>query len=211
VRIQFPCSRRIHSLTIHTGNGPSALILSYVLHGNIPYYIGGHQDTVLDQKLRQTPNLLHVKPDTYCHLQSSLRYSSQALPINVLLDTLLRPSGDTDLESETCIQWRHEPAKAVNHIVIGNAPRAGGQWADNLISASWDIGSLSYAEQLSLPGYSLADHWRVTRKTALPELLRPTRTDISDYYAAYPKAVGIADAIKTSATVSDIVRTPQGT
>lgn len=202
--------QRINWLTPHPGNGPSALILSYILHGNVPYYVGGHQDQTLDQKLRQTPNLLHVKTDTYRHLQSSLRYSSQALPVNVLLDTLLRPYGDTDIGSESCIEWHHEPSSAVSHIVLGNAPRAGGQWADNPISASWDIGALSYAEQLSLPGYSLADHWRVTRKAALPEMLRPTRTDISEYFAAYPAAVGISDATRTSTQVDDVVRTSRG-
>lgn len=154
--------------------------------------------------------MLHVKPDTYRHLQSSLRYSSQALPINVLLDTLLRPYGDTGIGSESCVEWRHEPECAVDHLVLGNAPHAGGQWADNPVSASWDIGALSYAEQLSLPGYSLADHWSRTKETLLPELLRPTRTEIAEYFAEYPKIVGIAGAIRTSTTVDDIVRCSRG-
>ena len=40
-----------------------------------------------------------------------------------------------------------------------DAPRPGGQWAENSVSASWEIGTLSYAEMLSLPGYAYAEHY----------------------------------------------------
>jgi len=165
---------------------------------------------LLDEKLRQSPNLLQVTSDVYGHLRSSIRYSSQALPINILLDTLLRPNGDTGLDSQSCIEWHHEPLRAVPHLVLGNAPRAGGQWADNPVTASWDIGTLSYAEQLSLPGYTFADHWLKAKHELLPELIRPTRRDVAGYLASYPSAVGIEDAVRTSSIVSGISRTSKG-
>lgn len=130
--------------------------------------------------------------------------------MNTLLDTLLRPAGDTDPDARSCITWRHEPSSAVPHLVIGDSPRSGGQWASNPVDASWDIGSLSYADQLSLPGYSLADHWLATKSTPLPPLHRPSRNEVAAYFSAYPTAVSIASHIRTSQTATGITRTSTG-
>ncbi|KKY15819.1 hypothetical protein UCDDS831_g07421 [Diplodia seriata] len=138
--------------TVIVGNGPSALILSYILHGHIPYYARPHHDPLLRAKLESRPNLLDLTPDLYAHFQSSLRYSTQALPVNTLLDTLIRPNADTEIDPESCVDWRYEPDQAVSHVALGNTPDAGGQWTDNPVAANSDIGTLSYAEMLSLPG-----------------------------------------------------------
>lgn len=192
------------------GNGPSALILSYILHGHIPYYIGGHHDTILDAKLEKNPNLLHLTPDLYAHFLSSLRYSTQALPVNTLLDTLIRPNADTELNPKSCVEWRYEPGRAVSHVAIGDTEQVGGQWADNPVSASADIGTLSYAEQLSLPGYSYADHLARSGKQDEPDFVRPSRTEFADYLRAYPEAVRIVDAIHTGLKVEDVYRAGGG-
>lgn len=164
----------------------------------------------MNERLASSPELLHVNTDIFCHLQSSLRYSSQALPVNVLLDSLLRPDGDTTSGSRCCVEWKYDPTRAVPHLVLGEAPEAGGQWADNPVAASWDIGTLSYAEQLSLPGYSIADHWEKVKGEPLPEFSRPSRTDVAGYYAAYPRMVGIGDSITTSMRANDISRSNSG-
>ncbi|OCL11186.1 hypothetical protein AOQ84DRAFT_259851, partial [Glonium stellatum] len=192
------------------GNGPSALILSYILHGHIPYYAGGHHDPILDSKLSSCPSLLNLTPDLYAHFQSSLRYSTQALPINTLLDTLIRPNADTEINPKSCIKWEYTPEKAVSHIAIGDSPYAGGQWAAGPVSPSWDIGTLSYAEMLSLPGYSFPDHYAATRKEPMPDFVRPTRSEVAEYYKAYPAAVGISDAIYNSIHVDRVSRTADG-
>ncbi|KAF9638882.1 hypothetical protein BFW01_g9779 [Lasiodiplodia theobromae] len=196
--------------TVIVGNGPSALILSYILHGHIPYYARPHHDPLLRTKLESRRNLLDLTPDLYAHFQSSLRYSTQALPINTLLDTLIRPNADTEIDPESCVDWRYEPDKAVSHLALGNPPHAGGQWTDNPVSASNDIGTLSYAEMLSLPGYSFADHWKALNGEPLPHFLRPTRKQVAAYYKAYPHAVGIAESILNGAQVSGVSRTPDG-
>ncbi|KAH7406797.1 hypothetical protein DE146DRAFT_405426 [Phaeosphaeria sp. MPI-PUGE-AT-0046c] len=196
--------------TVIIGNGPSALILSYILHGYIPYYLGGHYDAILDAKLRKEPNLLHLTDDLYAHFASSLRYSTQALPVNTLLDTLIRPNADTEVNPTSCIEWRYEPGKAVSHVAIGDTDHAGGQWADNPVSASADIGTLSYAEQLSLPGYSYADHVASIEKQDQCDFVRPSRTDVAGYLRAYPEAVGIADAVFARTRVEDVCRTKDG-
>ena len=201
--------------TVVVGNGPSALILSYILHGNIPYYNPSrpHPDPILHRKLSQSPCLLDIDvTDLTAHFSASrLSYSAQALPINVLLDTLLRPLADTDPgKYDTCVEWRFEEDKSVTHVVLGNTAQAGGQWADNPVSASWDIGALSYAEMLSLPGYSFEDHHWEIHGSKLPEFHRPTRREVAHYLSVYPDAVKIKDAIYTSIEVGDVHRIDNG-
>ena len=202
--------------TVVVGNGPSALILSFILHGNIPYYDpeNGHPDAILHQKLLKLPSLLDIDVgDLTAHFAASrLSYSTQALPVNVLLDTLIRPLADTNPDQyRSCVTWRHEPEKNVAHLVLGNTLRAGGQWADNPIAGSWDIGALSYAEMLSLPGYSLLEHRRRQRNgKRAKEFDRPSRREVAQYLAVYPEMVGISDSIHNNVHVDGISRTPTG-
>jgi hypothetical protein len=176
----------------------------------VPYYVGGHHDSILDAKLNKEPNLLNLTPNLYAHFASSLRYSTQALPVNTLLDTLVRPNADTELNPKSCVEWRYEPDKAISHVAIGDAEHAGGQWADNPVSASADIGTLSYAEQLSLPGYSYADHLAKREKQDQCDFVRPSRNEFADYLKAYPEAVGISDAVFAGTRVDDVHRTRDG-
>jgi len=205
-----------HVDTVIVGNGPSALILSYILHGNIPYYhpTTPHPDPILHKKLSQSPCLLDIAVDDLtAHFGASrLSYSTQVLPVNVLLDTLLRPLADTEPEKyESCIQWRFEPERSVTHIVLGNTADAGGQWAGNPVAASWDIGALSYSDMLSLPGYSFEEHYRSSLNgKAAPQFHRPTRREVAGYLAQYPTKVGINDAVYTNTSVSQIQRTDHG-
>ncbi|MCJ1319570.1 hypothetical protein MMC15_004906 [Xylographa vitiligo] len=208
-----PAPTMIDSVII--GNGPSALILSYILHGYIPYYNASnpHPDPILHSKLVRSPCLLDVNVHSLTeHFQASrLSYSTQTLPINVLLDTLIRPLADTEPGAfGTCVEWRHEPERAVEHAVLGNTAKAGGQWADNPVSASWDIRTLSYAEMLSLPGYSLFDHYKVLRGAQPTEFYRPTRREIASYLAAYPEAVGISGSFRSKSEAKGIIRTANG-
>ena len=204
-----------HVDTVIVGNGPSALILSFILHGNTPYYnpINPHPDSILHRKLTHSPCLLDVHVDdlTAHFAASRLSYSTQALPINVLLDTLIRPLADTDPdESHTRLEWRHETGREVPHVVLGNTAQVGGQWADNPVSASRDTGALSYAEMLSLPGYSFEEHYKKTKGGSVPNYYRPTRREVADYLATYYKEVGIQDSVYTDLEVGDIRRTDIG-
>jgi hypothetical protein len=146
----------------------------------------------------------------YAHFLSSLRYSTQALPVNTLLDTLIRPNADTELNPKSCVEWRYEPDKAISHVAIGDTQQVGGQWADNPVSASADIGTLSYAEQLSLPGYSYADHLGRAEKEDDCDFVRPSRTEFANYLRNYPEAVGISDSVFTSTKVEDVYRIADG-
>jgi hypothetical protein len=141
---------------------------------------------------------------------SSIRYSSQALPINTLLDTLVRPNADTQINSESYIEWRYEPKRAVSHVVLAAAPHAGGQWAERDTHFTDDIGALSYSEMLSLPGYSFEEHYLECYGSELPEFQRPTQAQVATYYAAYPQKASVADTLMNSSKVSRVSRSSKG-
>ena len=205
-----------HIDTVIVGNGPSALILSFILHGNIPYYnpVNAHPDPILHQNLLKLHSLLDIEvAGLTAHFAASrISYSTQALPVNVLLDTLLRPLADTDPgQHQPCVEWRFEPERCISHLVLGNTAKAGGQWADNAIADSWDIGALSYAEMLSLPGYSLTEHRQMKHGRSIEEDFdRPSRREVAEYLAAYPEKVGISGAVHNNTKVVGISRTPTG-
>ena len=137
------------------------MFLSYILHGNVPRYDpvthGPHPDAILHAKLSKGNNAgkpLYDVLDSPAACQyltdhfhaSNLSYSNQALPVNTLLDTLVRPNADTEIgELKSRLQWDRNPAKRVDHIVLGSAPESGGQWTEDPISANWDLGTLRYA------------------------------------------------------------------
>ncbi|KAI9701145.1 MAG: hypothetical protein M1836_001814 [Candelina mexicana] len=203
-----------YDMLIGSGNGPSALILSYLLHGHIPSYNtrNPHPDPILHEKLLRCSELLRSNLWALTdHFASSLRYSSQALPINILLDTLLRPNADTTVaDTESRLKWIYRPDLAIPHVVLGNASRPGGQWVDNPVAASCNVGTLSYAEMLSLPGYSYADHYLRTHDHVLPSFTRPSRRDVADYFAAYPTAVGIEDSVFNHTDIKNVSRDSMG-
>lgn len=78
------------------------------------------------------------------------------------------------------------------------------------MDASPDIGTLSYAEQLSLPGYSYADHLAKQEKEDHCDFVRPSRTEVADYLRAYPAAAGISDAVFAKKRVDGVYRTKDG-
>lgn len=172
-----------------------------------------HPDPILHAKLKDNIDLLRANVDylTEHFYGSRFSYSTQALPVNVLLDTLIRPYGETDeAERKTCVKWMKDPSRTVQHIVVGQPHHAGGQWADNPVKASWDIGALSYAGMLSLPGYSFEEYYLQVHCERPPFYLRPTRRDVAGYFARYPQMVGVTDSIFSGTTVSDVSRTANG-
>lgn len=172
-----------------------------------------HPDHLLHSKLKAAPQLLDADvPSLTEHFAASrLSYSTQALPVNVLLDTLVRPSADVEEgECVTNLRWRYEPDNAVPHLVFGNAPQPGGQWTNDPVARNWNIQTLSYATMLSLPGYSYAEHYRKVTGKDLQAFSRPTRREFADYLRAYPQAVHIDHVFHSSENLTGIVRTENG-
>lgn len=186
------------------------MILSYILHGYIPFYTGKHHDPLLNSKLLKLDHLLQIDSSTYSHFGSSLRYSQQAQPINALLDTLVRPNADTEIDPPSHIEWKFKPQRAIPHVILTDSQRSGGQWTRASGTESDDIATLSYAEMLSLPGYSFKQYFKETHGNAPPDFMRPSRTLVASYYAAYPKAVGIDTSIRLGSHVSNVSRITGG-
>ena len=123
---------------------------------------------------------------------------------------MIRPNADTEINPESCVEWVYQPERAINHVILTSGSDAGGQWVDNPASTNPDIGTLSYSEMLSLPGYSYAEHYELQHNACLPELQRPSRTEVADYFAVYPHAIGIQDSLYPSAHVGSVSRTENG-
>lgn len=80
-----------------------------------------------------------------------MSYSNQALPINVLLDTLIQPNADTEIgEARSRIKWERSSSRRVDHLVLGDAEKAGGQWAEDPIGANRDCETLRLAIIISV-------------------------------------------------------------
>ncbi|PWW80164.1 hypothetical protein C7212DRAFT_159745, partial [Tuber magnatum] len=207
------------------GNGPSALVLSYLLHGNIPTYDsathGPHPDPILHAKLSRYGNrpLFDAIESTracealteHFHATTHMSYSNQALPLNVLLDTLVQPGADTEVGgAKSRLKWTFDERRRIGHVVLGSPKEAGGQWSEDPVSTSWDIETLSYAEMLSLPGYSFREHYRREHGRVMAHLNRPTRREVANYYSMYPRAVGISSEVFSSVYAHRINRTQSG-
>ncbi|KAF8465380.1 hypothetical protein BDZ91DRAFT_776689 [Kalaharituber pfeilii] len=206
--------------TVIIGNGPAALFLSYLLHGHVPYYdpvtSGPHPDQLLHRKLAESASKpLYASlssPEQIRYLTehfsaSPMSYSSQAQRVNVLLDTLLRPNGDIDIgEYKSRIRWVKDESRVVDHVVLGAASSAGGQWSESIVATSSDISTLSYADMLSLPEYTFEKHYEAIYGEPMPPFTRPSRRDVSTYYSVYPAKVGISARIGSNTYVYDVER-----
>ncbi|KAK9472300.1 uncharacterized protein V1510DRAFT_379085, partial [Dipodascopsis tothii] len=200
--------------TLVVGNGPAALFLSYLLSGHVPEYRrdgpgGPHPDTLLDGLLGsgRLDDALLDNADLAEHLTSGNRVlgSAVAATVSSFVDELVAPGIDHDVRgarTKTRVRWRAEPAAAVDHIVVGTSFAPGGQWSDADVS----VRTLSYAEMLSLPGYTFEAFYETKYGQPLPEYLRPLRSDVAEYYSAYARHVGVADRLYTHHTVLSLRR-----
>ncbi|KAK6497391.1 hypothetical protein TWF481_011799 [Arthrobotrys musiformis] len=144
-----------------------------------------------------------------------MSYSTAALPLNTLLDTLLRPLADVDMEdSISRVSWRKTDADVIPHVILGEEPKAGGQWAGDEVwfgdeddeESDNGLKTLSYADLLSLPGYSLSDHYKQKYHKDMDPYYRPTRRLVAEYYATYPRKVGIEDVLFPGTSVTNVER-----
>ena len=120
-----------------------------------PVTYGPHPDPVLHRKLSKLGTLtrlydfLKTPEDIYSLTEhfpaSELSYSTQAQRVNVLLDTLLRPNGDLELgPAKPNVRWVKDDRARADHLVLGVASHAGGQWSENPVATSSDIQTLRY-------------------------------------------------------------------
>lgn len=215
----------LHVNTLVVGNGPSALILSYILHGHIPYYdavtYGPHPDPRLHDLLLPYSAKSKSQPSSQSLLDAVTDkavidymqnvhsfFSADVLPVNLLLDTLIAEDelSFIDLsEKRSRVCWEFTRARAVSHLVVGSASRPGGQWESFVVDGEDDL-ALSYSEMLSLPGYPFTQWYKDTYGSGVEVPLRPRRADVALYYARYPSVVDIDATVRSNCVVSRVTR-----
>ncbi|BFZ54965.1 hypothetical protein PYCC9005_002003 [Savitreella phatthalungensis] len=198
------------------GNGPSALELSFLLHGNVPRYdrTHPHPDMLLHKKLVREKGDRHLYDamkrwrSLTQHFPSNETYTTDAWPVNVLADALIAPADGYDVKDFTCVSFGRCDRYARDHVVFGRAGAPGGQWADCAIEADEEreARTLSYREHLGLLGYTYAQYYLDTFGVAMPQSERPKREEVAGYYAAYADRAGVADSLYNGVDVSLVER-----
>lgn len=175
------------------GNGPVGIVVSFILSGWWPYYKGGHPDAGLDARLRQGKGSL-IARDLH-HLCAGLSGRSDN-PVSLLLDALHHPGADSNRVLPTCLDMRHDPNRAVSHLVLGgDAP--GGSWQ----RMPKGMLSLSPASWLELPGWSLFEWARRRRKWIDPNA-RISRDKVAEYYADFVRRGQLSDRFRSGVRVT---------
>ena len=205
-----------HTDTVIIGNGPSALALSYLLHGNIPSYdqTHPHPDRILHKKLvsRRDHNLydsLRHFDQLVEHFAANETYSTDAWNVNVLVDALLNPAEGYDVKDYTCVKFARCDKFAQDHVVLGRSGEAGGQWAGvgSETVEQRQARTLSYREHLSLFGYTYEDFYRDRYDGAtMPRNARPRRSEVAEYYRQYAVKAEIDDALYNDIEVERVER-----
>ncbi|XP_050671598.1 oxidative stress-induced growth inhibitor 1-like [Leptidea sinapis] len=139
----------IYKEVVVIGNGPSGLVTSFMLAGNVPYLKEIPEDLPIDEMLKARLSNLPPGQNLYetdlLELADGLEGRSQN-PIPLLLDNLLRPCADLGIQADPLIEWRFDANKEIEHVVLGRgAP--GGSWH----TFPPDVRTLSPAAWLTLP------------------------------------------------------------
>ena len=129
------------------GNGPSAITLSYLLSGHVPYYRGNSSDDFLHLRLSESidqPLVLQdleflsdvsniFPPSDFYFKNLVFLVGGQGLegrstnPVSVLFDALAHPDADLGVEQPSLLEWKFRDDLRVNHVVLGKG-QPGGAW-----------------------------------------------------------------------------------
>ncbi|XP_023949358.2 oxidative stress-induced growth inhibitor 1 [Bicyclus anynana] len=179
------------------GNGPSGMVTSFMLAGNIPHLKQIPDDLPIDEmlkiRLQNLPpgqNLLEVD---LMALAEGLEGRSQN-PIALLVDNLLRPCADLGIQEESLIEWRYDVEKQIEHVVLGRGP-PGGAWP----TFPGGVRTLSPGAWLALPPHAAvgAGGGRV-----------PARA-VAAYCRRYVQACQLQRYFRSGVVVTSVTRAPR--
>jgi len=170
------------------GNGPSGIVLSYMLSGHWPYYVGQSQDEFLHARLMVDPHLSLVQQD--------LQFLSEGLegrsnyPVALLLDALQKPEADLGLKNPSLLEWRQVPEARVDHVVLGRGG-PGGIWQ----SIDGDMLTVSLGGWMELPDLSMSQ-WQGQDRASV--------ATVSSYYQDYVRMKGLEDRFRNFTMVTGV-------
>lgn len=179
----------IYKEVVVVGNGPSGIILSFLLSGNIPYIISdAHPEEMLSARLRPLVG--------QCLLCQDLGFLSSGLEgrstnqVSLLMDALLHPYADMGWDLEPLIEFRKTGTK-IDHIVLGKGP-PGGSWH----RMDPQILTLSLGSWMALPG--LPFHSRDSSEK------RAYASNVAKYYAHYTEKMELTKNFHNYVTVNSV-------
>lgn len=181
------------------GNGPSGICLSYLLSGNMPYYVGQSEDEMLHARLSVQPDQSLVEQDLE-FLAEGLEGRSNN-PVSLLLDCLQHPQADLGLDLPSHLQWRQEPGTRVKHVVLGRG-KPGGVWQTlngNLKTVS--LGAWMQLPNLSMPKWQEHNTKLIDRRTSV--------SNVAQYYTDYVDIMGISNSFRNCTVVSSVKQVRQ--
>ncbi|XP_049879955.1 oxidative stress-induced growth inhibitor 1-like [Pectinophora gossypiella] len=152
----------VYKEVVIIGNGPSGMVTSFMLAGNVPYLKQVPEDLPIDEMLRA--RLSHLQPGKNLYetdlieLAEGLEGRSQN-PIPLLMDNLLRPCADLGIQADSLIEWKFDIEKQIDHIVLGRGP-PGGAWHTFPPS----VRTLSPGAWLALPPHAAAGAGRLSAR-----------------------------------------------
>jgi Pyridine nucleotide-disulphide oxidoreductase len=187
--------------TVVVGNGPGGICVSLALSGWWPYYEGQHPDPALESRLKGGPSSLLERD--LASLSAGLQGRGR-IPAGVLFDALMHPEADTGRVRPGALKVRHDPKRAVPHLVLGVGP-AGGSWQKMVPGML----SLSPGYWMELPGWSLFE-WARSHRRWLDPGARVARTDVAAYYQDYVDHMGLAPHMRTGVKVTAAARDSSG-
>ncbi|XP_046973304.1 oxidative stress-induced growth inhibitor 1-like [Vanessa cardui] len=180
------------------GNGPSGMVTSFMLAGNVPYLKEIPDNLPIDEMLRAR---LQNLPPGQSLLETDLTELAEGLegrsqnPLPLLMDNLLRPCADLGLQEDSLIEWRFDAEKQIEHVVLGKGP-PGGAWP----TFPGGVRTLSPAAWLALP-----PHARIGPRAASR---LPARA-VAAYCARYVHACRLQRYFRSGATVTHVGPAPR--
>ncbi|KAJ0171274.1 hypothetical protein K1T71_012824 [Dendrolimus kikuchii] len=194
-----PCE---HSLTedaiykevVVIGNGPSGMVTSFMLAGNVPYLKEIPEDLPIDEMLRARLSNLPAGQSLYdvdlMELAEGLEGRSQN-PIPLLMDNLLRPCADMGIQADSLIEWRYDVEKQIEHIVLGRGP-PGGAWH----TFAPRVRTLSPGAWLTLPPHAARGAQRLSARA------------VANYCRRYVHACRLQRYFRCGVVVNSVTRMP---
>ncbi|KAF9406776.1 hypothetical protein HW555_012965 [Spodoptera exigua] len=177
------------------GNGPSGMVTSFMLAGNVPYLKEIPDDLPIDEMLRARLSNLPRGQSLYetdlLELAEGLEGRSQN-PIPLLMDNLLRPCADMGIQADPLIEWKYDVEKQIEHIVLGRGP-PGGAWHTFPPS----VRTLSPGAWLSLPPHAPTGTARLSARA------------VAKYCRRYVHACKLQKFFRCGVTVTSVTRIPQ--
>lgn len=192
------------------GNGPSAIILSFLLSGHWPYYNGKPvDDPVLAERLKYMSQSKSLVLQDLDWLSEGLYDSRTLNPVSILFDHLFHPNADMLTNDESLIEWKYSPENEVRHLVLGLG-QPGGSW-HHMTNTQLTV---SLVKWLELPGYTFREWYKENelKVVNLPKVnhvsgVHPGRTNalyVGLYYADYVKQMGLSSNFINNVRVTNV-------